>query len=306
MAVRLEEVVSNYQTNRKSNDNLADDLHDNIEIFISSKRLEGYSDLTLYDYQTELSLFADQMKKSTVQISTPDIRNYLSKIKQEKEVMASTLGKKLYVLKSFFSFLVQEEILLRDPTKKIKAPKLPKRLPKALSVEELEMVRESCKTLRQKALIEVMYSTGARLSEVSNMRIKDLNKPNMTITVIGKGDKERVTFLSYKSLFHLNKYLKSRADDCDYLFATQNKPIRQMKNCSIQREVDKIEKLSGLTKKLTPHVFRHTLASTMVNNGADLVDIQQILGHSNPSTSLVYINVSEERKQSAHKRFHVQ
>ena len=212
------------------------------------------------------------------------------------------MDRKLSVLKSFFGWLVREELLLRDPSAKIKAPKKPKRLPKGLSKEELEIVRESCEALREKALMEVMYSTGCRLSEIRNMRIDDLNIQDMSINVIGKGDKERMVYLNFKALHQLRKYLKSRTDDCPYLFVTERRPIRQTSKRNIERIIDRIEQRAKISKKLTPHTFRHTFATQAMENGAELTDVQHLLGHEDPATTLVYAHVTEERKRQAHKR----
>lgn len=175
-----------------------------------------------------------------------------------------------------------------------------------LTIEELELVRESCQTLRQKALLEVAYSSGVRLNELSNIKKSDINYQNMSIQVIGKGNKERTVFLTFKALYHLKKYLKNRDDDCEYLFATERKPIKKMNNRTIQDEFKKIEKQSGIDKKLHAHLFRRTFAMLSMENGIEMSDLQALLGHSDPSTTLKsYAYVSEERKQQAFKRFHV-
>lgn len=306
LSIRLEEVLTNYQTSRKSNEQLEEDLLDNIELYLSAKRLEGLSELTVTDYFIELHLFAAHCRKATAHITTPDIRNYLAESQKKRGLMNSTVGKKLSALKSFFNWLVQEEIILRNPVLRVKPPKTPKRMTKALTIEELEIVRESCVTIRQRALVEIMYSTGCRLSEVANMRRLDIDIQNMSMRVVGKGDKERTVFLSFKALYHLRKYLQSRNDDCPYLFVTERKPIRQMKNCSIQREIRKLEAQSGIGKSLHPHKFRHTFAQLGADQGMELADLQHLLGHSNPSTSLRYAAVSDERKQQAHRKYHVQ
>lgn len=303
LSLRLEEIMSNYEIHRKSFLEVAQDIPEKVKLFLSSKKLEGFSNQTLSDYAIELRLFDKYMDKAAVQVTTADIRGYLS---SNDDLMMSTIGTKLSVLKSFFGWLVQEEIILRDPTSKIKTPKTPKRLPKALSIEELEITRESCETLRERAVIEVLYSTGARLSELANMKISDINVQAMNARVIGKGDKERIVQLSFKALYHLRKYLKSRKDDCEYLIATIRKPIRQMSNRAIQRVVDKIDSRVNVSVRITPHTMRHTLATNMINNGADLADVQHILGHEDPSTTLMYARVSEERKQQAFKKYHVQ
>jgi site-specific recombinase XerD len=303
LEVRLEEVLSNYEIQRRTLKDIENDLAEKIEMYLSARAIEGLSDLTLQGSEGELKRFAEYINKPTVQITTADIRKYLA---SDKQWMMSTVDNKLSKIKTFFGWLVREEILLRDPSAKIKPPKKPKRLPKALNIEELELVRESCKTLRERALMEVMYSTGCRLSEIMNMKINDISGTEMSAKVIGKGDKERVVYLTPKAMYHLRKYLESRNDDCEYLFVTDRKPARKMANRTIERIIDKIQSRAKISKKLTPHVFRHTAATLMMENGADLADVQQILGHENPSTTLVYAHVSEERKKQAHKRYHAQ
>ena len=302
LEVRLEEVLHNYEITRKSDKEIENDIFEKVDIYLSARQIEGLSSETLSGYKIDLTNFAYFVNKATVKITTSDIRKYLS---SNSEWMMSTVDSKLSKIKTFFGWLVKEELLLRDPSAKIKAPKKPKRLPKGLSVEELEMVRESCETLRERALVETMYSTGCRLSEIANMKKSDINYQEASMRVIGKGDKERIVYLSVKCLHHLKKYLLSRGDDCEYLFVTIRKPYRKLTGRTIQRIVDKIEMRSNLSKKLTPHTFRHTKASLMMENGAELADVQHILGHENPSTTLVYAHVSEERKKQADKRFHV-
>lgn len=303
LSIRFEEVLSNYETHRKTVVELENDIPEMIELYLAANKLEGHSNKTLADYRSELRLFTNHCQKAVSQVTTPDIRNYLASI---KGVMMSTIGKKLTVLKSFFGWLVKEEILLRDPTAKIKQPKVPKRLKKGLSVEELELVRESCATLRQRALVEVMYSTGCRVSEVSAMDKSHIDMQAMNLRVVGKGDAERVVYLSFKALYHLNRYLESRNDNEEALFVMGRKPYRRLSSRAMQDEVNKVEQASGLTKVITPHVFRHTFATLKIDNGCEMADLQQLMGHSNPATTQIYAQVSEERKQQAFKKYHVQ
>lgn len=303
LEVRLEEVLSNYEIHRRKQKDIENDLQDKIEVYLASRKIEGLSKLSLEGYKIELNLFANYVNKAVVQITTSDIRKYLA---HNTSWMMSTVDNKLSKIKTFFGWLVKEEMLLKDPSAKINAPKKPKRLPKALSIEELEIVRDSCETPRERALMEIMYSTGCRLSEIMNMKISDINSREMNMRVIGKGDKERIVYLSIKGMHQLRKYLNSRNDDCEYLFVTKHRPERQMTSRTIGRIIDKIQARAKISKKLTPHVFRHTFATLAMENGADLADVQQLLGHENPSTTLVYAQVSEERKKQAHKRFHVQ
>lgn len=302
LKVRFEEVLSNYESTRKTIVDLERDIPEKIEWYLSSKKLEGLSDVTLESYKIELDMFARTFTKSVVQITTADIRIYLG---QKAHLKTSTVSTKLSVLKSFFGWLVKEEVLLRDPTAKIRLPKKEQRLPKGLSIEELEKVRESCETLRRRALIEVFYSTGCRLAELAAMNKSDVNYQAMNMKVIGKGNKERIVYLSFKAIYHLKKYLNSREDDVQALFVTERKPHRRMGHRAIQREIDKVEAVAKISKKLTPHVMRHTFATLSTDAGIDLADLQHLMGHSNPSTTLIYSNVSEERKQTAFKKYHV-
>lgn len=300
---KLSQIISPYHVQLVENDKVHPDLHEKIKLFLSSKKIEGLSKNTLDSYNLELGIFAEQVKKRTNEISTADIRVFLGKFEHLK---MSSISRKLSVLKSFFSWLTFEELLDRDPTAKLKPPKLEKRLPKALSVEELEMLREACKTNRQRALIEVLYATGCRLSEVQQLNRRDIDFNTQSCKVIGKGDKEREVYFSFKAIYHLRKYLMTRLDDEQALFITERRPYRRLSHRGIQREIGIIANEAKLEKKVSPHTLRHTFATLTLNNGADLVAVQHLLGHSDPSTTQGYAVLSEERKRQAHKKYLVQ
>lgn len=303
LKIRLEETLDRYSIKTKTQEDMEEDLLNNVKLYISSKRLEGLSELTLEDYYRELMMFDYAICKPTAQITTSDIRRYLA---SNDKVMSSTNGKKLSVIKSFFSWLVDEEVILRNPAARIKQIKQPKRLPKALTATELEMLREACTSLRERAMVEVMYSTGCRLSEVANMKRKDVDWSSGSLKVIGKGNKERVVYLNPKANYHLTNYIEdceNGENHCEYLFSTERRPYRQMKPKTIQDAINKIACRTSIEKNITPHVFRHTMATLAMENGIELGDLQQLLGHESANTTLRYAQVSEERKRSAHKRF---
>lgn len=297
---RLSSITAKYYIQKVEEDETHPDLHEKIQMFLSSKKLEGLSELTLEGYDLELGLFTKVIKKRTEDISAADIRVYLGSLKGLK---MSTIGRKLSVLKSFFGWLASEELIPRDPTAKLKPPKTEKRLPKALTIEELEMLRESCKTVRQRAFLEVLYATGTRLGEIHQLNKNDINLQSMSTNVIGKGNKEREVYLSPKAMFHLRKYLMTRTDDCEALFVTERKPYRRLTKRGIQREVAAIAKHAGIKSKVSPHVLRHTFATLTLNNGAELAAVQELLGHSSPETTLRYARITEERKREQHKKF---
>ena len=193
------------------------DIREKVDQFLSAKRLEGLSELTLDGYALDLRIFAEHTQKPVEEITTGDIRAYLA---QFDHLKMSSISKKLSVLKSFFGWLTDEEIISKDPARRIKPPKKEQRMPKALTIEELEMIREACITPRERALVEVFYATGGRLSETQALNKADIDYQAMSARVIGKGNKEREVYLSYKALYHLKKYVMSRLDDDPALFVT--------------------------------------------------------------------------------------
>ncbi|WP_059049040.1 tyrosine-type recombinase/integrase [Paenibacillus senegalimassiliensis] len=295
--------IAKYHIQKVEEDEPHPDSDEKLKMFLSSKRLEGLSPLTLDGYQMELRIFFRKVIKRTDAVTAADIRAYLG---QYNHLKMSTVGRKLSVLKSFFGWLAAEELIQRDPSARLKTPKQEKRLPKALTVAELEMLRESCKTVRQRAFIEVMYATGCRLSEVYGMDRSGINHQSMSCRVIGKGNKEREVYFSFKAMYHLDRYLSSRSDDCEALMVTERRPFRRLSRRGIQREIDVIAKAAGLAGKVSPHVLRHTFATLTLNNGAELVAVQELMGHSDPQTTLRYARITEERKREQHKRFLVQ
>ncbi|WP_246092734.1 tyrosine-type recombinase/integrase [Terrilactibacillus laevilacticus] len=300
---KLAGLLSKYEVKRESSELFESDIEEKISVYLSAKKIEGLSHLTLKDYKLELRLFNNAINKKIREINSNDIRLYLSRFDKLK---MSTIGKKLYVLKSFFSWLHSEEIITRNPTSKIKQPKTENLMGKSLTIEEIEMLRESCETLRQRAFIEVLYSTGSRLSEIQQLDIDDIDFQNMSTKVIGKGSKEREVYLSYKAMYHLKKYLDSRNDECDALFVTTRRPFRRMSNRAIEREINIIGKNAKLTKRLYPHLLRHTFATLTLNNGADITAIQALLGHASPDVTLRYTRITEARKREQFQKHFVQ
>lgn len=216
------------------------------------------------------------------------------------------MAKKLSVLKSFFSWLTNEEIIERDPTRKIKPPKKEKLLPKALTIEELELLREFCTNRRERAILEVLYATGGRLSEIQALNIKDIDEQDMSARVIGKGNKEREVYFSFKSMFHLRKYIAERIDNNPALFVTEVKPHNRLSKRGIQREISKIAERAEIKKNCSPHTLRHSFATLTLNNGADIMAIQALLGHSSPATTQIYAHITDNRKKEQYRRHFVQ
>lgn len=279
------------------------DIKQKIKSYLAAKKLEGLSPLTISGYKIELRIFAKYIQKPVSSITTSDIRAYLGQFDYLK---LSSLSTKLSTLKSFFGWLTDEEVILKNPTRKLKTPKESKRLPDALTLEELEIARESCKTLRQKAFVELAYASGCRLSELVSLDRSNIDWNRSVIRVIGKGDKERIVPISHRAIFHLKKYLKSREDLLPAIFITEKRPYRRLSDRAVQREVSIVGKNAGFAKNLHPHVFRHTLAMNLLNNGAELSVVQQILGHSTPNTTQIYAKATMRYVQEQYLQHHIQ
>lgn len=297
---KLSGILAKYHVKKVEQTEVHPDLSEKIKLFLSSKKLEGLSKVTLDSYLIELNIFSKNIKKRVEDISTADIRVFLGGFEHLK---LSSVSRKLSVLKSFFGWLTAEEFLQRDPTTKIKPPKKEKRMPKALTIEELELLRESCKTNRQRAFLEVLYATGCRLSEIHNLNKSDINYQTMSCRVIGKGNKEREVYFSPRAMYHLRKYLMNRTDDTEALMITERKPYRRLSKRGIQREIAKVATQAGLDKKISPHTMRHTFATLTLNNGADIAAVQALLGHEDPSTTQIYAQLTEEKKREQHKKY---
>lgn len=303
LAHYLDDLLSNYRVEAKDNEMSEADNEDYIQMFISSLQIENYSSHTLKNYRYELNRFKNFLGKSLLKASTSDIRQYLS---AHGHLKPSTVVTKLDTLSSLYGWLVREEELLKNPCLKIKRPKLPKKVREGLSIIELEQVRTACKNIRQRALIEIFYSTGCRLDEIRKLNIEDIEWENSSVIVHGKGDKERRVYLSEKAKYYLKQYLDSRNDDCTALIATERKPVRRLTNEGIQYQVKKIKLASGILKPLHPHILRHTFAQLGLNAGMELSDLQAIMGHEKTDTTARYAQASEERKQTAFRKYHMQ
>ena len=267
------------------------------------KKQEGVSKNTKESYTNELRIFSNYMQKPAEKIVAADIRLYLGEFPDLKN---SSISTKLSILKSFLSWLAGNEYIPKDPTVLIKPPKKEKRLPKGLTIGELETVREVCENTREKALVEVLYSTGCRISEVIALNKRDIDFNSGSTRVIGKGDKERTVYFNWKALHYLKKYFLERKDSSHALFVSTKRPYNRLGDRAIQHIIKDIAERSGLEKNIHPHVFRHTLATLMLNNGADIVAVQEILGHESASTTQTYAILTEQRKKESYQKYMVQ
>ena len=274
------------------------------KIFIVSKKVEGFSDGTLYNYTRYLNLFFFAVQKSPEQVCANDIRVYLYKYQEERKISNRSLNKGRDCLASFYKWMYVEGYIEKDPMIAIKQIKYEKKERKPITQIELEYLRRSCETKKQVAILEVLYSTGCRVGELAILKKSDIDWHEKTVHLFGKGRKHRVSFLNAKAEVALKEYLASRKDDNEYLFVSDRKPYNQMHASGIQKIIREMAERSGsgVQNKVTPHVIRHTTATRMYENNTDIGTIQSVLGHSNINTTMIYAHNSFDNIKSAHKK----
>lgn len=295
-----EEVLYKYDVTPQETGLVASDIEEKIQIYLATKKLDGLSIKTLKNYQYSLAIFAGHLIKPLAAINTMDLRMYLAA--RCKEMKPSSVNGQITILKSFFGWLANEGYIPKNPTLQLKQTKEPKRLRHPLTEEQIELIRQSCITNREKALIEFIYSTGCRLSEIVSINKQDINWHEMTLCVIGKGNKEREVCFSTKAKILLKKYLESRLDDNPALFVTSKQPHSRLGGRSIEREVKKIATRVGIDRPVFPHLFRHSFATHRLNAGMPLHIVQHLLGHEDPSTTQIYAETSKENIRFEYKK----
>lgn len=272
-----------------------------IKNFFIAKKVEGLADSSLNYYSLQLKRFFSIICKDLDKVSTNDIRYYLAKRQIEhKNLSKVTLNNERHVLNSFFSWCQAEEYILKNPMLPINVIKQPKRIKKSFSEVEMERMRDACKTLRDRAIVEVLYSTGVRCQELINMKITDIDGDQ--ISVIGKGDKERVVFLNARAQVALKRYLEIRNDDSCYLFVGYKKPFSPLSKSRIETFIRELGHNAGV-EKAHPHRFRRTAATLALNRGMPIEQVQQMLGHESIGTTTLYARSNEQNVKTSHRKY---
>ncbi len=302
---QLASILDEYRVTKQNSDPDYYDLRTNIKKFLKDKKRQGLSPITIDNYQLHLKIFTNRIEYKPVnEITKEDIVEYLDGRESDPTVNAkSTIETIRSVLRSFFEWLCEEQIIEENPMLRIKPYKMGKTIAKALTVEELELFRESCTTPREKAMVEIMYSTGCRLSEISALNKEDIGQPNRAIKVLGKGNKERMVFYSARAAIYLKKYIETRQDNCEALFVTERQEYRRLSNRGIQRIIAIIGKRAELGRRTHPHILRHTFATLMLNNGCPMSVVQDLLGHDDLATTQIYAKETSEHKHQSYDQF---
>lgn len=273
-----------------------------VEAFLAAKRIDGCRPKTIKGYRERLKMFMTQCSKPVQQITTDDLREYLAYLVDERHLMDNSVQAHINTLRSFFSWLVDEDNIRKSPMRKIKSLKIDKlRSRHPLTAEQLELVRDGCRGYKEKSLVEFLVSSGCRVSEVAGLRVDDIDWRDRKCKVIGKGNKERTVYFSVRAKLMLQLYIAERRGG-EALFASSRAPYEPLTDRGIEKMISKLGKRIGMERPLYPHLMRHTFASHALNCGMELTIIQHLLGHSDPKTTLIYAEIDPIRVQYEYNR----
>lgn len=273
-----------------------------VELFLSAKRIEGCSVKSLKYYKATIYAMLDELKKDVKHIVTDDIRRYLTQYQEKKKSSKVTIDNIRRILSSFFSWLEDEDYILKNPVRRIHKVKTGTTIKETYSDEELELMRDNCTELRDLAIIDMLASTGMRVGEMVLLNRNDIDFNERECIVFGKGSKERVVYFDARTKIHLQNYLKSRIDDNPALFVSLKSPNKRLKIGGIEVRLREYGKKLGL-QQVHPHKFRRTLATMAIDKGMPIEQLQQLLGHRKIDTTLQYAMVKQSNVKIAHRKY---
>lgn len=290
------------------------ELIDTFLSYLSAER--GLSRNTIASYRQDLNEYMDFIETLKIETLSRTTRNDVTGFmlrQKEKGISPNSIARRLAAIKMFYRFLVRERILKSDPTSLIDSPKLWKKVPETLSLSEVDALLaqpnpRSVRGARDKAILETFYATGMRVSEVSSLKTENVNLDVGFLRCIGKGNKERVIPLGKKAIISLRRYLQVsrpallKKKESEFLFVSRLG--KRLSRQSLWKVIKKYAREARIKKPLRPHILRHSFATHLLERGADLRSVQEMLGHSNISTTQIYTHINKERLKSIHRMFH--
>ena len=298
----MEHTLFNYDVSATKANPEEDDSIALIEKFIAAKRIEGCSEKTLKYYQTTITAMVSDLDKNVRHILTEDLRTYLTEYQSRNQSSRVTIDNIRRILSSFFSWLEDEDYIIKSPVRRIHRVKTVSSIKETYSDEELEKMRDCCEELRDLAIIDMLASTGMRVGEMVLLNREDIDFAERECVVFGKGDKERVVYFDARAKLHLQEYLESRTDDNPALFVTLRTPHTRMHIGGIEHRLRNMGRNLNISK-VHPHKFRRTLATMAIDKGMPIEQLQRLLGHQRIDTTLQYAMVKQSNVKNAHRKY---
>lgn len=273
-----------------------------LKMFIDAKRIEGCSMRTLSYYQVTVEHLLSQITCPIRKITTDQIRCYLANYQKRNNCSKVTVDNIRRNISSFFSWLEEEDYILKSPMRRIHKIKTKQAVKEIISDEIIERLRDNCKCLRDLAMIDLLYSTGIRVGELVGLNISDINFEERECVVYGKGDKERRVYFDAKAKLHLQNYIESRVDNNPALFVTLDAPYDRIKISGVEIRIRELGRKLDI-EKIHPHKFRRTMATRAIDKGMPIEQVQKILGHSQIDTTMKYAIVNQNNVKNSHRRY---
>lgn len=278
------------------------DNYEYLQMFLDAKRIEGCSERTIKYYEDTIRHFLSRQEDTIRTVTTEEIRSYLSLYQGINNCSKVTVDNVRRNLSSFFSWLEEENHILKSPMRRIHKIKTKKQVKDIISDEEIEKIRDCCDSSRDLAMIDLLYSTGMRVGELVNLDISNVDFDARECVVAGKGDKERKVYFDAKTKLHLQTYLDERKDSNSALFVSLNAPYNRLKISGVEIRIRSLGKAAKLSR-IHPHKFRRTMATRAIDKGMPIEQVQKILGHSQIDTTLQYAIVNQNNVKLSHQKF---
>lgn len=302
---RLQEVLQsafvNYEITENT-ENMKEAERNYVEIFLSAKRIEGCSEKSLRYYKATIEAMLATLDKNVEYIVTDDIREYLTQYQQKNGLSKVTIDNIRRILSSFFSWLEDEDYILKNPVRRIHKVKTGTNIKETYSDEAMELMRDNCTEIRDLAIIDMLASTGMRVGEMVLLNRDDIDFNERECVVFGKGSKERVVYFDARTKIHLQNYLESRKDNNPALFVSLKSPHERLKIGGVEVRLREFGRQLGINK-VHPHKFRRTLATMAIDKGMPIEQLQQLLGHRKIDTTLQYAMVKQSNVKIAHRKY---
>lgn len=273
-----------------------------LSLYLDAKKIEGCSERTIHFYKTTIQKMFQHIGTPIRKVTTEEIRKYLVEYQKFNNCSKVTVDNVRRNISSFFSWLEEEDYILKSPMKRIHKIKTKQQVKETISDEAIEQLRDHCGCSRDLAMIDLFYSTGIRVGELVNLNISDINFEERECIVFGKGDKERKVYFDAKAKIHLQQYLNSRTDDNPALFVTLDAPYDRLKISGVEIRMRKLGRRLNM-ERIHPHKFRRTMATRAIDKGMPIEQVQKILGHSQIDTTMQYAIVNQTNVKTSHQKF---
>lgn len=293
-------LIAHFAENNSQIENESNDEY--LRMFIEAKKVEGCSERTLSYYKTTVQHMLNSIKTAVRRITTEEIRKYLSDYQKINNCSKVTVDNVRRNISSFFSWLEEEDYILKSPMRRIHKIKTKTPVKETISDESIEILRDGCKELRDLAIIDLLYSTGIRVGELVNLNCDDINFEERECVVFGKGEKERKVYFDAKAKLHIKRYLDSRTDNNPALFVTLDRPHERLKISGVEIRLRQLGRKLNI-ERIHPHKFRRTMATRAIDKGMPIEQVQNILGHSQIDTTMQYAIVNQNNVKNSHRKY---